>query len=412
MRIVKQTGGRLVLAGVVGGLGWMLFTLALGAAVTLLSSGLLILEAQQSNWPAVGWLIVGLLLGQIFFWLGLLQLLRGRERLVLDRALGRGEYTIMSPVITVETRPFDFKLDDVDGVALEMRVERSRPGHADRTIESEAEVWRVRLRTREPRRAIVLDETHNGQLDRVRTVALAVAEFLGVDLVDTTEADGAEQRASASAARTPIAARRDAQGLAEVALPQQPEPVAWDVDIDAEEERIVFTRLARGGPPVFGCFLLVLSFIGAIAALMGALVWINPAVAGGGVVPVWGRVAASALGGVFVFVVVWTWASLLRGTRRVVVSPDAVRSVWLYPGRGLVTALPGASRLLARGESLATGEVTSVKQVSGSNGRALEVRAGARRLRICSDADAEQTERAELKWLGASIRAAVRLLGV
>lgn len=412
MRIVEQTGDRLVLAGVVGGVGWMLFALLFGALATALSIGFAIYEAQQGNWIALGWLSVGLLLGQLFFWLGLLQLAKGRERLTLDRAAGTGRYEITSPLISIETRPFAFKLEDVDGVALDMRIERAPGGpDAHRDAASETEVWRVRLRTTKPRRAIVLDETNNRRLERVRTIGLTVAEFLGADFVDVTAADGAEERSSAATARTPLAGRGGPASIDELELPEQAEPAAWSVEIDPEGKRIVFTRLARGGPVVLGCFLIMLTFFSLIAGLMGVMVWVNPATTSGGVVPLWERVATSAGAGVFLFIVAWTWLSLLRGRRQVVVSPESVRSIWLYPGRRLVAAVPGVSRLLARGESVATGEVTNVKQVGGANGRALEVRAGAVSLRVQSNADDEKKERAELKWLGASIRSAVRLLG-
>lgn len=124
---------------------------------------------------------VGFLMGGAFFLLGLLTLAVGRMRLVLDRVTGKGDYDVYSPVIEVGS-PCSFRLDEIDSVVVE-RQQQSRPNH-DGHATFPAKVCRARLHIRKPRRAIVLDETENGQDRRVQAVAEAVAGWLGLEVAN------------------------------------------------------------------------------------------------------------------------------------------------------------------------------------------------------------------------------------
>ena len=64
---------------------------------------------------------------------------------------------------------------------MEFRCSVSRP-HNDDHGSFLAKVCRARLRVLKPRRAIVLDETENGQERRVQTVAEAVAGWLELEV--------------------------------------------------------------------------------------------------------------------------------------------------------------------------------------------------------------------------------------
>ena len=77
-------------------------------------------------------------------------------------------------------KPCSFRLEEIDSVAIE-RHEESRP-HNDDHGSFPAKVCRARLRVRKPRRAIVLDETENGQERRVQAVAEAVAGWLELEV--------------------------------------------------------------------------------------------------------------------------------------------------------------------------------------------------------------------------------------
>ena len=111
--------------------------------------------------------------------IGLVTLVVGRMRLVLDRVTGNGSYDVYSPVIDVG-KPCSFRLEEIDSVAIE-RHEEARP-HNDEHGSFPAKVCRARLRVCRPRRAILLDETENGQERRVLAVAEAVAGWLELEV--------------------------------------------------------------------------------------------------------------------------------------------------------------------------------------------------------------------------------------
>lgn len=194
MKIRSRTPTRLVLAGIPGGAGWMVFSLVLGL---LLTTGFTAFAARDYRADGFGSEVVmgglGALLGQFFFWLGVVTLAVGREALELDKAtpVGRrgGRYVSRSPIVQVP-RPFEFDLADVQAVSLERLTER-HPG-GGRGGRSEVEICRARLLLERPRRAVTLDETSNHRDARVHAVGRAVAEFLGVPL---EEVDRRRERA-------------------------------------------------------------------------------------------------------------------------------------------------------------------------------------------------------------------------
>ena len=120
------------------------------------------------------------MMGGVFFLIGLVTLAIGRMRLVFDRVAGNASYDVYSPVIDVG-KPCSFRLEEIDSVAIE-RHEEARP-QSDDQGSFPAKVCRARLRVRKPSRAIVLDETENGQERRVCAVAEAVAEWLELDVI-------------------------------------------------------------------------------------------------------------------------------------------------------------------------------------------------------------------------------------
>ena len=180
MRIVENTPERLVLKGTPGSVLWMVFATLLGVAVMTACGWFAWVTMRE----AVGHLqliplAIGCLLGAACFLIGLVTLAIGRMRLVLDRVTGNGSYEVYSPVVDVG-KPCSFRLEEIDSVAIE-RQEEARP-HNDNVGSFPAKVCRARLLIRRPRRAVVLDETENGQERRVQAVAEAVAAWLALEV--------------------------------------------------------------------------------------------------------------------------------------------------------------------------------------------------------------------------------------
>ena len=181
MYVKSQTDTRLELAGIPGRRIWMIVLCVFGLAFTAAPIWFMTMMYQEND----GWswsflpLSVGVLIGQGLFWTGAVTLAVGRLSLVLDTTSGTGEYEVNSPVIEVG-KPCRFNLENVDSVVIESTSEW-RPGHDDR-LDTTAKVVRAKLRISSPRRAILLDETENNQLQRVESVAETVATFLGKPL--------------------------------------------------------------------------------------------------------------------------------------------------------------------------------------------------------------------------------------
>ncbi|MEQ8768995.1 MAG: hypothetical protein RIB60_00645 [Phycisphaerales bacterium] len=187
MKIKQQTGDRLVLAGVPGSVAWMIFATILGAALL----GILGTVAYQM-FVANGFvaphiaLAVGIVIGGVIFVMGVVTLAVGRLRLELDLVTQKGSYKVTSPIVDAG-KPCEFELKHVNSVSLERFVEsRSHGASGPETGTGTAQIVRARLRVSKPRRAIVLDETENGQDERVERVATTVAEFLGLDVTKTS----------------------------------------------------------------------------------------------------------------------------------------------------------------------------------------------------------------------------------
>lgn len=404
MKITEQTTDRLVLSGTPGGRSAMAAFLAVGLVISVAAVALGLHEWRRGNHTALIWLGIGLLVGQAMFWAGAITLAVGRERLELDRATGRGTYAVVSPIVEVGARPFEFDLASVDSVSFEMRLERrasSRPGGG--SVHS-VEVWRARLRTRSPRRAVTLDESQNGNDTRVRTLAEAVARFLGVDLAE--DDGGTEQRRAATDLDTPLTRRPE---LAESSFEAQPEPAAWMLRIEPDAGRITIAAARRGGPPVFAFFLLILTGIGLAAVAIAVGAWLPGQTFNGQPMGVGLRCLLSLPGAIAIVAVPWSWVALAMGRREVTVTPQSVASRWMFPGSGLLARSPVIGAITGGG-SVPTPEVETVRTVRGAEGDAVEVRTDRARLRIAPPRGVEDVP-AALRWLAGAIRTSVSAMG-
>jgi len=181
MKVRHQTKTKLILSGVPGTLRWMVFAIAVGLAVTGFTAFLLWIQWEE-NGPGLFILplSVGMLVGTAFVIIGVLQLF-ARERLILDKQTGKGQYESNSPVITTE-KTFEFRLEDVHSVVvstqtIEHPVSVNEPGW------SEAKECKASLRVVRPRRSVTLDETQNGRVKRVIRIAEEVAGFLSTEVI-------------------------------------------------------------------------------------------------------------------------------------------------------------------------------------------------------------------------------------
>jgi hypothetical protein len=187
MKIRSRTETHLILAGIPGSAGWLVFALFLGLLFTAAFGRLARREYRKRglSYPVV-MCGLGVALGQLFFWTGAVTLAVGRESLELNKsALPGARYRSRSPIVTVP-KSFDFDLADVHAVSIERLTERHPGGGGPRGGGgSEVDVCRARLLINKPRRAVTLDETSNFRDKRVIAVGQAVAEFLGVPIEET-----------------------------------------------------------------------------------------------------------------------------------------------------------------------------------------------------------------------------------
>lgn len=180
MKIVEHTSERLVLKGTPGSVHWMVFATLLGVAVMSATAWFAWISANERlGYLQLIPLGIGFLMGSAMFLVGVVTLATGRMRLVLERVTGNASYDVYSPVIDVG-KSCKFRLEEIEGVAIE-RLQEARP-HNDDHGSFPAKVCRARLRVRKPRRAIVLDETENGQEQRVQAVAKEVAGWLELEV--------------------------------------------------------------------------------------------------------------------------------------------------------------------------------------------------------------------------------------
>jgi len=177
VKIQHQSESKLTLGGVAGTLRWMIALIVIGDGIAM-ACGAFAWIVWNAEGPGMYLLPLGIgaLIGLALFGVGVVQLF-ARERLVLDRATGRGTYESNSPIVATG-KPFKFKLADVDSVVMttetvETHASVGRPGIG------ETKVRQAVLRVTKPRRAVTLDETQNGRTERVTAIADQVARFLG-----------------------------------------------------------------------------------------------------------------------------------------------------------------------------------------------------------------------------------------
>lgn len=184
MRIRHRDDGLMRLAGVPGGVGWMIFATLLGLLFTA-AFGWFALAQYRSGGIGFGVVMcsLGVLLGQLFMWTGIVTLAVARESLELDTRAGGGRYRSRSPIVDVP-KPFEFDLSNVHAVSIERYTERSPGGRRGGGM-SEMDVCRARLLISKPRRAVTMDQTSNHRDQRVISLATQVAEFLGVPMEET-----------------------------------------------------------------------------------------------------------------------------------------------------------------------------------------------------------------------------------
>ena len=165
---------------------------------------------------------------------------------------------------------------------------------------------------------------------------------------------------------------------------------------------------------MFGLFLLLLTLFGVITLIFAIGVWVTETASDGRPLTDLERIGLTLPGLVAIIVIPWSWISLLRGRRCIVIEADALTARWDYPGRAVVACVPGLRRVFARGERVAigpTGERPAVRIIRAPEGRVIEVRAGGRRARIGSDAPSQEAEDAALKWLARVLRMLIGKIG-
>ncbi len=177
MNLVESTAERLVLRGTPGGRLAVMALTAIGLALTAAIGYFAFALYDASKGLAWGHLplALGLGIGQLLFWAGAVTLAVGRLSLVLDRATGEGVYSVRSPIIDAG-RPCRFRLENI--ARLEMTAtEEARPEVGD-GARFDATVVKLRLLVSRPRCAITLDETQNGNVQRIEKLRDAVANWL------------------------------------------------------------------------------------------------------------------------------------------------------------------------------------------------------------------------------------------
>ncbi|MDX9911639.1 MAG: hypothetical protein RBS39_07405 [Phycisphaerales bacterium] len=185
MRITHDTGDTLVLRGIPGGVGWLVFATFLGVLFSVVFSVVCVHLLRTSGFGfRVVMTALGVALGLLFLVFGVVSLAVGRESLSLDKVNGKGRYHSRSPIIDVP-KPFEFSLESIKHVSIERYTERNPGGGGRGGGMSSHDACRARLLISKPRRAVVLDETSNGRDARVRTIADRVAVFLDLPVIES-----------------------------------------------------------------------------------------------------------------------------------------------------------------------------------------------------------------------------------
>ena len=127
-------------------------------------------------------LSIGALMGAGFLWIGVMQL-KSSEQLVLDKNNQTGVYVSTSPFVVTE-KSCRFQWKDIESIEI-TRQEASTVGNPSTGHQPEhSQLSMAVLKTKRPRRSIILDETQNGNLDRVKTIADSTAVFLEIELTN------------------------------------------------------------------------------------------------------------------------------------------------------------------------------------------------------------------------------------
>lgn len=181
MRVLENTPDRLSLRGVPGGRLAMVAATVIGLVITAAMLAFAAHEHRQANGFALAHLplLLGLVIGQALFWTGAVTLAVGRVALVLDRPANEGRFDVVSPIVDAG-KPCRFRLDEIAHLRVESR-EEGRPRGPNRR-EMDATVVRLRLLLVNPRRAVTLDETQNGNTARIDALAEVVARWLGQEV--------------------------------------------------------------------------------------------------------------------------------------------------------------------------------------------------------------------------------------
>ncbi len=396
MRIYRDDGQRLELRGYDGG-AKAVYVPVLAGLVWTAGAGFVAWSKFSAGSQLLGVALFALaLLGVAMIGLGLFNLLR-RERLVIDRTTSTITHDRLWATGVVRSRR-EYAFADVGEVVLRLDIERSwaPDPHGPGSSQIVTEVWKAELRLTKPRTTIALAEDDDEP--PVRETAEACARVLGVELVD----EAGDERTEADQLAKPLTKRTD---LGSLVLPEQPDGLDADVEIDPAHGRVAITwpRLRSG------CLTIVLSIIGVGWIVFAVPIWL----AAFGVLPTQQHFGAPWLAGsatVAALGLVWIWGALVTGLgveQRIEIGPDALVVRRRFILSRALRFVPRIANRLKIEQSAATSEIESVRANTKANTHRVEIGARGRSIRI--ETDREDSERT--KWLAASIRAAVRAVG-
>ncbi len=386
MRIVERTDSTLRMRGVPGGAAWMAAFLAFGLVIVALSVWLLVGAVRTQSWLDAVFLLLGVALGALLAGVGATRLLT-RESLTLDRARGEGVHETRY-LVGAGARVRRFRLDAADHARLSRREQHTRHRDAETDLERSTRsiVWRAELMVADPRDRILLAETQNDAEAPVREAAVAVAEFLGLPLVE--DIDEEAETIDAEDVGRPIADRA-APGVPQIDDPPPGSRIAIAIDPDAQTVTLSWKALGNGCLAYAG-LIVALGWTGVSLFFLLAVLGVIP---GAGVAPGQSVALLAAACGAFVLIGLALLAAmvyLLLGARRtVVITPTELRA---------------RAPLGVQSATLPLGEITSVRTSKSDD--AVLVSAGERRARLGVHLPAE----GELTWLGAAVRAAIRAM--
>ncbi len=183
VKIQKQTSSQLILAGVPGSLTWMLALTFFGLLIMTVTCTMGWYIWQETELKIIFLpLTIGALMGCGFLWVGIMQL-KSSEQLILDKNNRTGVYTSTSPIVVTE-KSCRFQWKDIESIELS-RQRPSLTGDPSKGHQTEpSQLSQAVLKTKRPRRSIILDETQNGNFGRIEELPQATAAFLEMELKD------------------------------------------------------------------------------------------------------------------------------------------------------------------------------------------------------------------------------------